>query len=642
MKTHLLKMTIIAATLSSVLTACGSADKGKDYNFSSEEQVSFTTESIQATLMEGSGAVEVDLLAGAMVGDTPLSGSNMTVYISEMVFPSEDETVPAKFYTYQSPSVGVGNQTISPFKLSADSTKLIVNTDAFDYPSASVHNNAWRSSLHECDASDNNSGFTNGQDRAIIPTPDGLIDNPASVTYNIEYVVDTGFALAPGEAPARRMLSLTINAADDLVTAVAAANIELPAGGTAQLVAQTTPSFACGDLSLSYAVADEAVATVDASTGEVTGVGQGTTEVTITHVGTGMSTTADITVTSGFTLAITNQPKDNLGSPTQMKEVPACTMTGIAVEPSNAAGPLTGDYTYNWTSSSTDVAFDSEHANGFGATGMFSTGMSNPADVDNLPTADLTVGYLTGDTGSNDSADTADKSIEVTVKPNVACNSVMANAPLPASTFDNTFDTSGVADDRFIFVSINPGYGPTEHKATAGINGSGAISFTRNANALPADAVAGVNLMDWTSGPTARSFFARHFGEFPEVHGKTYKTAIWAKVIKADPSNTGDVTITHHVLPWLVIDGGDRPPKRQIGPNFKGTIPASANGEWVYIEFKNIGWSGGVAEDSFTIPITWLHKNGNPNADSTVVPEFYFDGLSAGDEVLIDEYSIIE
>ncbi|WP_448248462.1 Ig-like domain-containing protein [Thalassotalea agariperforans] len=639
MKTHLLKTTLIAATLSSVLTACDTADKGKDYNFSSEEQVSFATENLQVSLTEGNGSVEVDLLAGAMVGDVALSGSDLTVFVSEMVFPSPEETVPAKFYTYESPSVGVVNQTISPFSLTADSKKLVVNTDAFDYPAPSVHNNAWRSSLHECDMSDENSGRTTGQNAGIIPGPDGLVDNPSSVTYNISYVVDAGFVLAPGEEPARRTLSLTINAAPDVVTEVVAADIELPAGGTAQLVAQTNPSYACSDLSLTYSVADTNIATVNANTGEVTGVSQGTTEVTITHTGTGMSTTANITVTSGFTLAITNQPNDELGSPVGMKEVPACTMTGVVVEPSNAAGDLTGSYTYDWMSSNPDVAYASEHMRGFGATGMFSTGTENPADLDNLPTTTVTVGYLTGDTGSNDSADTADKSIELTVQPNAACNSVAT------SSFDNTFDS-----DQKPYAPIGTDYGSSSRKATAGINGSGAISFVRNSTPLPvpdntanSSGVAGVNFFDWQAGPTATSWFAVNYAQFPESHNKTIKVSMWAKVIKADPTNTDDVTVTHHLLPWVVVDGPDRGPKRAIGPNFKGTIPGDANGEWVYIEFMDVQWTdGAIPNDSFTIPDTWVHKNGNAEADSSMVPEWIFDGLSAGDEILIDEYSIIE
>lgn len=634
MKTHLLKKTVIAATLITLMSAC-TQDEGTDANFGTESKVKFTSDSLTVSLNEKTGIQVVDLLADAEIDGVPLSEITTRIFIQDMVMSSPDETVPARFYVNEEESVGQVNQRISPFKLSADLRSLEVNTDTFDYADPAVQNNAWRSSLHFCDNTDLNSGFTTGSNPVIILGPDGVIDNPAAVTYTIEYIVDTGYKLAVGEEPARRTLSLTINASEDDVTDVVAADIELPAGGTAQLLAETAPAYACGDLSLTYSIADSAIATINATTGEVTGVGQGTTEATITHAGTGISTTAMVTVTSGFTLAITNQPKDGFGSPTGQKEVPACTTTGIIVEPANATGDLTGVYTYDWMSSDAAVGFSAESAYGFGATGLFTTGTANPTDLANLPMATVTVGYLTGDTGNNNASDTADKTIDVTVTPNLACDS------RTTYTFDSKFTDYNIGGANS-FKEINGGLG-TMTKSTAGLTGD-ALSYVRNAVVVPDGGVSGYYYENWGLGAASSSFFGANFGLIPGSHFKTLKVAMWAKVIKADPTNTDDVKITHTLLPWLSTPGGNRPPKRALSPEFIGVIPATANGEWVYIEFVDQFWDNNASSysDTFEIPATWTHRDGPDKGNTSVIPEWYFEGLSNGDEILIDEYSIIQ
>ena len=271
MNSNLLIKTIIAATVSATLAGCGGATEGFDPGFSAKEPVTFANPVMQMSINEGSGIIEVDLTEGAMSGGSAVTS---TINISDMNF-----SVSPNYLTPQGPSNTISNQTISPF--TEKEGKLLINSDMFN------------ERLSTCDTTDE-WGAKNADGQNI---GDGIPDNPASITYTIDFAVDNGAPLTPGTALPRRTLELTINAVEELVESVLADNTSVLFGSDERLFASVLPQTACAQ-GLIYSVADETVATID-DQGNISTIALGTTQVTVTSEGNPeASTTVDLEVFS--------------------------------------------------------------------------------------------------------------------------------------------------------------------------------------------------------------------------------------------------------------------------------------------------------------------------------------------------------
>lgn len=589
MKNNLLVKTAIAASIVSVLSACSGSDEGYNPNFGSTSAVSYSDQQITVALSEETGVQTIDLLAGAVIDGQDAASFAGTIFINQIEIEAANN-----YATPQAPSNSVANQTISPFQLTTDGKSLAVDTDAF------------AQSLRRCDNTDNRGA----RDADNNPIGDGFADFPSSVVYSISYVVDNGLKVEPGVEPERRQLQVTITSNEDPVESVIASAVELPAGGNAVVVASTVPAYACNS-NVTYSVADTNVATVDAS-GTLTGTGTGTTTVIITSEDNpAASATADITVTAAFSLAITNDDKDALGASTGTKEIPACVAAGIQVVPSMLNTELSGDYTYDWTSSNdSDVTYSQSVASGFGAFGVFNAGTTVGAE------SEISVGIASGDTGATSIDAVAGKSVVVTTVKNEMCE--------PGE-------------------SLHPAGFNTDFK----LDGAGA-PFKGGAAAANADSVTGTgSSVQITSGPNKsadnqpytwvaqqvwnkqRQWYSWNYGRGAESMGKAYKYSVWVKLAKlpAEP-----ITLKHVVTPWVYegipADAAGFGGRRSGSGVLSATLDSST--EWQYVEFINEATGGAEWE----IPTTWTTVT-----DVFTLWEVY--GLPTGDTVLIDEYGVV-
>lgn len=583
----LFKQTLLGAMVSTAIVGC-SVEEGLDYNFSSNSPVTFDESPFTKNYNEMSGVVEIDLLEGAMVDGQALTATslNSPVFIREFEF----SAVNTAFVTPQGPSPQ-GNNNVSPFTMSEDGTKLLVDTDAYDL------------ALRMCDETDVRGG-TNDDG---TPAPDGVRDFPTSITYNISYIVDVGHELAPGEEVEKRTLSLTIDAISDPVTEVQAFDLSLASGAVEPMLSATAPAFACNS-ALTYSIADTSVATVD-DNGNVTGANQGETVITVTSVeDPTLSAQAMIRVTPGFNLEIVNQDYNDLGAPLMTKTVPSCISIGAEVQPSIVNDELTGSYTYSWSSSDAAAEFANSESDGaFGATGRF---------TNNLAVGDsaiLSVELDSGYTGATAASDVAGQSVTVTSERNFACD--------PGEPVDNNWIIDFKLDG-----DVGPGWWGGTTVSTDSLSGN-AIAIDGGQNIDPANGEGRLIVQGaWNND---KNWYTQTFGRPETSTGKMYKFTVWAKL---SDIQTGDVELSHVALNWNY-------PAGITGPGYDRRLPSAGiqtaklknTTDWQLVEL--IDKVSGTPV--WTVPAEW-------ETNAPVFPGFVVKGLPEGQTLLIDELSIVE
>ncbi|MBU3021095.1 Ig-like domain-containing protein [Aestuariibacter sp. A3R04] len=593
MKYNLLVNTLSLASVCVLLTACGGgSDDGYDPNFNSSDKLIIANDPVAATFDEESGVQRVDLLSGVTIGGEAAVSYDGVINIGQMEIVAQNN-----FVTPQAPSNTVANQTISPFRLSDDGRALLVDTDAFS------------NSLRQCDSTDN----IGAEDADGNVIGDGNRDFPQSATFLVSYAIDHGYDYAPGVDAPGRTISITVNAKDDPVAEVVASDIEIPAGGQAQVVASTMPAFAC-DNSLVYTVADPSIATINED-GVISALSTGQTTFTAASVDNPEAkATAMITVTAAFSLVVSNDDKDNLGASLGTKAVPACVAAGVRVEPVVVNHTLNGSYTYDWTSSNdVDMPFIRSEADGFGATGVFQM----PSEVGALTT--VQVSLASGDTGATPLTDVAGKRIDLTTVANAMCS---PGESAHAAGFNTDFNLDGAG-------------APYKGNATAvatgtSVSGSGSAVEVTAGTVLTEEGVPYSRVAQevWNK---QRNWYSATYGQGLASVGKTYQYAVWVKLnsVPAEP-----VTLTHTIVPWVYegIPDGAAGYSGRITPGGGTTFSAEldASTDWQYIEFVN----DETGERAWSVPDTW-----NQVTDVFTLWEIY--GLPAGESLLIDDYSVV-
>ncbi|MEI8621357.1 hypothetical protein P4S66_11190 [Pseudoalteromonas sp. B129b] len=100
-------------------------------------------------------------------------------------------------------------------------------------------------------------------------------------------------------------------------------------------------------------------------------------------------------MTGAFSLAITNDDKNELGASSGYKDVPICVASGVEVQPALLNEELSGEYTFDWTLGD-EVSFTKSLTakSGFGEI----LAVKAPTTIDSLNT--VTVELIDGDTAS--------------------------------------------------------------------------------------------------------------------------------------------------------------------------------------------------------------------------------------------------
>lgn len=618
MKQNLLIKTGAAIAVASVLGACSSdVEKGYNANFTGDQPVSFDSEqAINATLSENTGEQSVDLLQGATIGD-----SSAGDYEGNLAIRQIEITANKNFNTPQTESNSLSNLTISPFRISDDGRSLIVQTDKF------------AENLRYCDDTNIRGG---GTDDDGNPIPDEYPDFPSSVTYTISYEVNNGYAYPAGAEIPRRTLELTLNAKPDPVESVAIAPVSVAVGGSEQASAATSPSYACNS-NITYSIADETIATVDETTGVVTGVSEGTTTITATSVDGGFTATESVEVTAGFTIAITNGEKDELGAYTGKKSVPTCSKSAVVVEPNLAIDgkDLTGDYTFDFESSNTtDFTFESTQNYGFGLTAIYTPGSAGTSTT-------VTAAYSTGETHGVPASAIGDQVIELTAVDNIACQTAnsdgvvydfsygfehdtMINSGKDVKVSEANNSTRWVAIGNASSVSIGDGFGSTKALKVTALDVDAAFNDSIGKNGI------GTLLQRWNSG--AAHWTSSQFGQITSI-GKTFKFSVWVK-LNTLVDEGEERTITNFLFPWKTADDTSYHDvaeyngfaRRHAPFNMELTQPLANTTDWQQVEFG-----------SYTIPAEWT---GLPQP---IMMGYELKGdIANGDEILLEDIAVVE
>lgn len=620
MKNNLLLKSATAVALVASLSACTSdVKKGYDPEFSSANPVEFNADqAITASITEENGEITVDLLQGATIGAESAADFAGNIAIRQLEF-----TADQNFITPQTESNSSANLTISPFRLSDDGRSLVVDTDKF------------AQSLRYCDDTNVRGGGLDDDGNQIA---DEYLDFPAQVTYTISYEINNGYSYPVGTQVPRRTLELTINAIEDPVESVNVAPVSVPVGGTSQAVSSTVPAYAC-DNRVRYSVADSTIASVDETTGLVSGLKEGSTQLIATSVDGGITGTADILVTAGFTIAITNGEKDELGAYTGKKSVPACTRSAVVVEP-NLEIPekqLTGAYSFDFMSSNTtDFTYEGALNYGFGQTAVYKPGATGTSTT-------ITASYDAGETHGVAPAAIADQMIELTVVDNIACETHDANNVAYDFSFGLEHDTAvnvqgvdGVkvssANNSTNWVPIGTA-GSVTPATGAGFDGSHALKVTV-LDASFDDPIQkngiGALLQRWNTA--AANWSSSQFGKSTSV-GRTFKFSAWIKLdsLLAEGQQR---SVTNFMFPWKTADDASYHSvaeysgfaRRNAPFNMQLTQTLVNTTDWQHVEFG-----------SYTIPTDWT---GLPQP---IMFGFEFTGdLANGNEILIEDIAVVE
>lgn len=580
----LLKRTTILTAMSVSLLGCGGSgpDEGYANNFESDLAVEYSTDAIIANYNENSGIQEVNLLEGAMVNGEALTlvSSASSIYVTNFNFTARNN----EFVTPQAQGL-TNSQGISPFFIAEDGVTLLVYTEAYT------------EALRMCDTTD----VRGARDADDNPIGNGTRDFPTSITYDISFVVDNGFELPAGVAQPTRTLVLTINAITDPVTSVQAFDMAVASGETKLMTAATSPSYACNS-NVTYEIANATIATVE-SNGDVTGNNQGETMITVTsEENPELSAAANITVTPGFNLAITNQDFNDLGAPLGTKKVPTCQAIGVAVEPTIIADTLSGDYAYSWMSDSEVFAMQ-ESDGAFGATGRFANSLASGES------STITVGYDSGYTGGTNAADVQEQMVTVTAEKNSACEPGALN---------------NVAADLLLNAG---GWGPNATHVAGGLDGTALLITSNN------DAGAQFGNTTRQVWNQVNNFHAATFGRGGASVGRVFKFAVWAKLTQLPADSTDELKLEHTILAWNCDGCVSAGFPGRYTDGVTGTVSATLKHttDWQLVEFINP--LTGTME--WTVPENW-------NVETAAFQFWDLYGFGNGDSIELDNYSIVE
>lgn len=590
MKHNLLIKTAISSVIFSVLTGCGGTDEGYDPQFKSDLALVIDTAVITSALDEESAVHEIDLLQGVTIDGKPASESGATINVSELEFVANNN-----FITPQTSANTIASHRISPFTQSSDSTKLVVDTDAFSQ------------ALRQCDQTDIRGQF----DSDGNPIADGYLDFPSQAVYNITYSIDNGANRIPGEALPSRTLQLTINAIDDPVSEVTISPIEVPVGGQASVFASAIPSYACNP-ALVYSIADEDIATIDEN-GLISAKNTGETTITATSVDNPeVTANATLTVTGAFSIAITNDDKNELGASSGNKDVPICVASGIEVQPALLNAELSGEYTFDWTLND-EVSFTQSltSKSGFGEV----LALQAPNTIDTVNT--VTVELIDGDTASTPLSLISQKSITINTVNNQMCEPGVSEHPAGFNT-DFNLDAEGA-----------PYKGNATYSVSAtSVSGNGRSLEITAGTATQGEANTPYSFATQQVWNKQRNWYSANYGRGAESVGKTYRFSAWVKLNQLPEQ---PITLRHVVVPWVYEGIPDDAQGFTGRYSQAGLFSAELDSttQWQYIEFT---------EDStntreWAIPATWSSVT-----DVFTLWEVY--GLPAGDSILIDDYAV--
>lgn len=591
MKHNLLIKTAISSVIFSVLTGCGGTDEGYDPQFKSDLALVIDTAVITSTLDEESAVHEIDLLQGVTIDGKPASESGATINVSELEFVANNN-----FITPQTSANTIASHRISPFTQSSDSTKLVVDTDAFSQ------------ALRQCDQTD-----IRGQlDSDGNPIADGYLDFPSQVIYNITYSIDNGANRIPGEALPSRTSQLTINAIDDPVSEVTISPIEVPVGGQASVFASAIPSYACNP-ALVYSIADEDIATIDEN-GLISAKNTGETTITATSVDNPeVTANATLTVTGAFSIAITNDDKNELGASSGNKDVPICVASGIEVQPALLNAELSGEYTFDWTLND-EVSFTQSltSKSGFGEV----LAVKAPTTIDSSNT--VTVELIDGDTASTPLSLISKKSITINTVNNQMCEPGVSEHPAGFNT-DFNLDGEGA-----------PYKGNATYSVSAtSVSGNGRSLEITAGTATQGEANTPYSFATQQVWNKQRNWYSANYGRGAESVGKTYRFSAWVKLNQLPEQ---PITLRHVVVPWVYEGIPDDAQGFTGRYSQAGLFSAEldATTQWQYIEFTE----DTTNTREWTIPTTW-------SSITDVFTLWEVHGMPAGDSILIDDYAVV-
>lgn len=590
MKHNLLIKTAISSVIFSVLTGCGGTDEGYDPQFKSNLALVIDTVVITSTLDEESAVQEIDLLQGVTIDGKLASDFDGTINISGLEFTANNN-----FITPQANANTIASHKISPFTQSRESTKLVVDTDAFSQ------------ALRQCDQTDVR-GALDGDGN---PIADGNLDFPSQVIYSITYSIDNGANRIPGEALPSRTLQLTINAIDDPVSEVTISPIEVPVGGQASVFASAIPSYACNP-ALVYSIADEDIATIDEN-GLISAKNTGETIITATSVDNPeVTANATLTVTGAFSIAITNDDKNELGASSGNKDVPICVASGIEVQPALLNAELSGEYTFDWTLND-EVSFTQSLTakSGFGEV----LALQAPNTIDTVNT--VTVELKEGETAGTPLSLIPQKSISVNTVNNQMCEPGVSEHPAGFNT-DFNLDGEGA-----------PYKGNATYSVSAtSVSGNGRSLEITAGTATQGEANTPYSFATQQVWNKQRNWYSANYGRGAESIGKTYRFSAWVKLNQLPEQ---PITLRHVVVPWVYEGIPDDAQGFTGRYSQAGLFSAELDSttQWQYIEFT---------EDStntreWAIPATWSSVT-----DVFTLWEVY--GLPTGDSILIDDYAV--
>ncbi|KPV98994.1 MULTISPECIES: Ig-like domain-containing protein [unclassified Pseudoalteromonas] len=591
MKHNLLIKTAISSVIFSVLTGCGGTDEGYDPQFKSDSALVIDTAVITSTLEEESAVQEIDLLQGVTIDGKPASESGATINVSELEFVANNN-----FITPQTSANTIASHRISPFTQSSDSTKLVINTDAFS------------AALRQCDQTD----IRGALDGDGNPIADGNLDFPSQVIYNITYSIDNGANRIPGEALPSRTLQLTINAIDDPVSEVTISPIEVPVGGQASVFASAIPSYACNP-ALVYSIADEDIATIDEN-GLISAKNTGETTITATSVDNPeVTANATLTVTGAFSIAITNDDKNELGASSGNKDVPICVASGIEVQPALLNAELSGEYTFDWTLND-EVSFTKSLTakSGFGEV----LAVKAPTTIDSSNT--VTVKLIDGDTASTPLSLISQKSITVNTVNNQMCEPGVSEHPAGFNT-DFNLDGEGA-----------PYKGNATYSVSAtSVSGNGRSLEITAGTATQGEANTPYSFATQQVWNKQRNWYSANYGRGAESVGKTYRFSAWVKLnqIPEQP-----ITLRHVVVPWVYEGIPDDAQGFTGRYSQAGLFSAEldATTQWQYIEFTE----DTTNTREWAIPTSW-------SSITDVFTLWEVHGMPTGDSILIDDYAVV-
>ncbi|MBU2886373.1 Ig-like domain-containing protein [Gilvimarinus agarilyticus] len=611
------KMCGIAIAVSAALTACGGADEGFDLGYGADEPVVFETEVIEVSITDRQeGTVVIDLTQGATVGGEAINSETPGVYPVGWLFNGAETRYPRdnwangqdpvaladagdiEIFPAALPVPQIGDDKLTPFVVEGNT--LVVTPTMFD------------EALRSCDDSDFIPTIYEGAIGAsdIVSQGDGYLDFPAQHTYSIDYYLDNGAGRT------KRTIKLTVSAESDLVTDLnVPATLDVPKGLEVESGVGTIPYYACST-ALDYEIEDTNIATVDEN-GMIEGLAVGETTMTVSsQADPSLQKTVSINVIESFFLSL------NEDEPGQ-KSVPACTMSAVRVEPNMVAGELSGVFEYDWSSSSNQMPIQGTTSMAFGEIAMLDGGADNSfAGASTTVVSSLT----NGETGGVNVGDVSDASVDVTVVPNRACETINVNDGATPWAFDYQMESDAFSGGAF-WNALGDSAITT---SPDGLVGNG-VKMTINAvNADPETVPNGMWYQMWSTG--ANNFFGATLGRVPESHGVEFSTNVW---VKLDTDVDGPVTLRQYIHPWQFTDHTTYAGlERRNAPHaalFEAELVNTA--EWQYVEFKL--QSG---ERTFTVPTSW---DGAGNAQAAVMSQFAVYGLNAGDSVTFDEYSLV-